>query len=128
MMKKGYYYICKNVDSKTNDGCKIGISSNPRNRMKCYNTSNPYLTYHTVFLLYCDRNELLDFEKKILHMFSDRRYLLSEFINCESGEKQLIVDLIKKEISCKYDVLSHDKAMSIIIKEKKNTYKIKHFS
>lgn len=74
-MSQLYLYILLDPDKP--NFCKIGISTNPTNRLKTYRTASPNCSFFKTYPI----NDKIH-EKKILNILKDTFIVRSEYVHC----------------------------------------------
>lgn len=80
-----FYYIL--VDPDKPNRCKLGISKNPKQRLKTYKTANPQCFFLNVYSLPDKKHE-----KKILDLLKDCFTIQSEYVYANPSIVKNIID------------------------------------
>lgn len=84
-MKNLYYYVL--FDPDKDHVCKVGITTNPTNRLKSYKTAAPRAFYYGLYNLPDRRHE-----RQILDLMKERFTVRSEVVYCNPHIVKNIVE------------------------------------
>lgn len=80
-----YYYIM--IDPDKSHRCKVGITKDPKQRLRAYRTSNPAVYFSVVYKIPCSLHE-----RKLLDLLRDVCVVRSEYIHYDPSLVQNIVE------------------------------------